>query len=983
MKKSIEILKSYFEKGDRPTQREFEDLIDSFLHKDDGVAIKDISTNADGDFVFALSDGTEQIITQSSDGVSNSVLTDLQNALDGKVDKVTNKQLSTEDFTTSLKSKLEQLENYVHPAVHQISEVENLQETIDTKLATTDVTKAALNGLEIRDENGVVQFTSDEYVELEGVSFDPTNNRIKFIDDATTYYYVHSVVGDDTTGGINNPSKPYKTIDGVFVNYDKTIDLDQEYIVIILVNQTTHFINERVPFLNVEFRSNLYVNISFTNNTNSGNLFYTNNGSRTIRWYFNIPNGRLIDNKTTGFSSLNTEDLICYFNVNEINISSPGGNSRYFGRTYYVEKINRLIMNMHMGSCRTRRLNFELIDATGYGANGALLQSIDSLGFEVTTNQLITGDVRLVTIVRSGKIAFERVSGNLRFHYSNSPITVEFLNTLEATVLLVQTVTQVTFTGHVKLLNFTGVSTNGAIDFVNLTVADSTGILAVNTGNLNYRNCSIVTDSYLMSKAGTGRVRIDNTTIRQKNPTNLINSTGSGITIDVGGFSTNATTLSNNANDTLIQDFRDFAEASIPGGGLSEIEVRDENGVAQFAVDAFIEFEGASFDSINKRVQFSSLSPYTIYVDSINGDDATAQLFNSDKPFKTFSAAKAKALPGVSTYYFLSSIVLDDTPTSSTYFYSDRAITIDFSNVTGRITGGTWYYHAPLSEFRHINTGDENPITFNFSNCHIVADRIIMNSNSEGSNNFLFDAVPNSNSTAYANEMIFGDGGGNRVRGCFKHYQVTCNVFTFSRRQYLTDSTDTGFYNVDTLAVSGTIGTLGIFPTARILSFKKMKGGAINWYGLYDDSKVVRETATINLRGNVDLTGHSRPGNTGNIIIFDFSFDTLNIFSFYGKISSKAAGNYAVYAGTKLNAKIKIYNSRIEADDDFLRHNPNSDNTNKEIIIKDSEFIFDTPDENIFKDTGTGINVTKIGTMLSNGGLGANVTINTTKLNAF
>jgi len=486
-----------------------------------------------------------------------------------------------------------------------------------------------------------------------------------------------------------------------------------------------------------------------------------------------------------------------------------------------------------------------------------------------------------------------------------------------------------------------------------------------------------------MTKSNIGAVRIDNTTVRQKNPTHLINSTGSGITIDVGGFSTNATNLSNNANDTLIQDFKDFGNDTA-SSGFNGIEVRDGNGNLQFTADEFIEFEGASFDPINKRIQFSSLSPYTIYVDSVNGDDATAQLFNSSKPFKTFSAAKAKALSGVNTYYFLNSIVLDSPPTSNTYFYSDRAITIDFSNITGRLSGGTWYYYAPLSEFRHINTGSENPITFNFSNCHIVADRIIMNSNSFNTNNFLFDSSVNGNSTAYANEMIFGDSGGDRVRGCFKHYQVTCNVFTFSRRQYLTDSADTGFYNIETLSVSGTMGIFGPpIPTARLLSFKKMIGGAIDWHGLYDDSKVVRETARINLRGNVDLTGHSKPGNTGDIIIFDPSFDTLNIFSFYGKIGSRAAGNYAIYAGTKLNAKIKIYDSRIEAVDDFIRHNPNSDNTNKEIIIKNSEFIFDVLGENIFKDTGTGINVIKIGTILSNGGLGANVTINTTNLNSY
>ncbi|MEP0263802.1 hypothetical protein [Dokdonia sp.] len=558
MKKNVATLKSYFESGDRPTQSEFESLIDSFLHKDDGVAIRNISVNIDGDFVFIFSDDTQQVITQSSSELPDDFIINLQIDLDKKVDKIPNKQLSVEDFTTLLKSKLEQLENYVHPDLHQISEVEDLQGILDAKLATTDVTTAALQGLAIRDENGITQFTADEFVEFEGVSFDAANNRIKFVSDATTYYYVHSVLGDDDIGGINNPSKPYKTIDGVFSEYDKTIDLDSVHIVIILLNQATHLINEKVPFLNVEFRSNLYVNISFTNNTNSGNLFYTNNGSRTIRWYFNIPNGRILDNKTVGFSSLNTEDLICDFNVDEINITSPGGNARYFGRTYYVEKINRLIMRTAMGSCRTSRLNFELINASGYTPNAALITPFAGVELEVSTNQLITGGVGLIRIVESGKIALANVSGDLRFHYSNKPIIVEFLDTPVATILLVQTVTQVTFKGRVKLLNYTGNSTNGAIDFIDLIVDDSTGTLTVDDGNLNYKNCCMVVDSYLMTKSNIGTVRIENTTIRQKKPTELINSTGSTITIDVGGLSTNAIKLSNNSNDTIVQGFTNY-----------------------------------------------------------------------------------------------------------------------------------------------------------------------------------------------------------------------------------------------------------------------------------------------------------------------------------------------------------------------------------------------------------------------------------------
>lgn len=50
--------------------------------------------------------------------------------LDGKVDKIIGKQLSTEDFTTLLKEKLESLKNYDDAAL--VSRIDAIQETIDT-----------------------------------------------------------------------------------------------------------------------------------------------------------------------------------------------------------------------------------------------------------------------------------------------------------------------------------------------------------------------------------------------------------------------------------------------------------------------------------------------------------------------------------------------------------------------------------------------------------------------------------------------------------------------------------------------------------------------------------------------------------------------------------------------------------------------------------------------------------------------------------
>lgn len=136
MKTSISTLKSYFERGDKPSQTDFEDLIDSFIHKDAGVAIRNLTQNAEGNLVFTFSDNSTEIVRQLPSALPISFITGLQSILTSKVDKEGNKQLSTEDFTTALRSKLEQLENYVHPATHRIDEVENLQGSLDAKVST-------------------------------------------------------------------------------------------------------------------------------------------------------------------------------------------------------------------------------------------------------------------------------------------------------------------------------------------------------------------------------------------------------------------------------------------------------------------------------------------------------------------------------------------------------------------------------------------------------------------------------------------------------------------------------------------------------------------------------------------------------------------------------------------------------------------------------------------------------------------------------
>ncbi|MCK8523074.1 tail fiber domain-containing protein [Aquimarina sp. D1M17] len=62
--KSKNTLKTYFETGDIPTEPQFEDLIDSLRHLNDGESIQSFSTDASGNIVITLSDNRTITIKQ-------------------------------------------------------------------------------------------------------------------------------------------------------------------------------------------------------------------------------------------------------------------------------------------------------------------------------------------------------------------------------------------------------------------------------------------------------------------------------------------------------------------------------------------------------------------------------------------------------------------------------------------------------------------------------------------------------------------------------------------------------------------------------------------------------------------------------------------------------------------------------------------------------------------------------------------------------
>lgn len=130
---SIEILRSYMTCEDPAVKNKYYNILESFWHKSEGDILTRI-TEDETSIRLDFTSGKYTVIKKLPTSVEISFVTNLQEALDGKVDKVPGKQLSSNDFTNELRVKLETLENYVHPEYHQISEVQNLQEALDGKV---------------------------------------------------------------------------------------------------------------------------------------------------------------------------------------------------------------------------------------------------------------------------------------------------------------------------------------------------------------------------------------------------------------------------------------------------------------------------------------------------------------------------------------------------------------------------------------------------------------------------------------------------------------------------------------------------------------------------------------------------------------------------------------------------------------------------------------------------------------------------------
>lgn len=143
-------LKSYFEKGDKPTQVEFENLIDSFRHIDDGATLTSLTTNADGILVFEFSNGQKVDVQEAGllNNIANRLIEDL--VIEEGYVKYRNNQgeLITQISVDHFADKISQsnffktaVENLI-PTSHPIAYILGLQDALDQRVTIAQLNEA-------------------------------------------------------------------------------------------------------------------------------------------------------------------------------------------------------------------------------------------------------------------------------------------------------------------------------------------------------------------------------------------------------------------------------------------------------------------------------------------------------------------------------------------------------------------------------------------------------------------------------------------------------------------------------------------------------------------------------------------------------------------------------------------------------------------------------------------------------------------------
>ncbi len=568
--KPIDILKTYFETGDVPTQQQFYDWLESYHHLNDGLIVTSKEILANGDAKLVFNDNSELIIPKYvlPTNMPISFIDGLADALNGIPNPTTasngltkmgdNIEMSgdlTKDTTfngnTSFKFVLSALKEF--------------------RAYATEIYLEGINNLTLSSLNVVIDAPSIKLPQHPSTRNDgamPHNKVLSTDENGALKMYEFSIKfnvitafididnGNDLTGVLNNYDLPFKTIDAVLLLYPN-FSYYNEYLKIQIVKSGNYEINEQAPLMNIEFYSEEFVYLDFSNNPYL-RLQKIYNGVANYVYYYNLRNGGIVNNTNSSFN-LRGSDERTIINLKSIVWQST---QQIFLDISAVEKLEYLHTKGRLGGKISTYLHLqELKLLSGYG--GALTGGT----IEITINKLILEAESY--FLGNNNWTFHKITGTkpLTMHYSaNKTSSIRFNNTdLSQGFKLNQTLGDITLTGVITNVDWKGYATTGTLNLINLVVKNSTGILQT------YRNVSFnVINSSLKFIGGafkklnvnlqTPKIVIRNSVIEQITPANLVEDIDGTFVIDVVQLKTTAIGLSNNVISTIVDNthFNDY-----------------------------------------------------------------------------------------------------------------------------------------------------------------------------------------------------------------------------------------------------------------------------------------------------------------------------------------------------------------------------------------------------------------------------------------
>lgn len=387
--------------------------------------------------------------------------------------------------------------------------------------------------------------------------------------------FVNPSLGNNTTAVLEDFSKPFQSIDGVFARYTSD-QPTSSFVRIYLVNAGNYAWTQKIYSISFEIYSDKEVTVNLSTSTVVGSLFY-NTSLAGYSTYFNFPLGTLY---CSGSSTVNFnhERRSLLLNVKAIywNASPQYGFILGFSYGVTVQNLSELSINARLFSditvCKTP-INLSVLNTLGANAqilckNGITVGVINMSG---TVNNLFVGGETWNIGDVNGVILFSYTHNNtIKINFNNSTISggIKFENENG----------NLTFSGYIKSVAISGVTNTtsarrSVLNLVNLTIEDlkSDGFYFYDSfATVNILNCYIYQSvgTYLIKSLGRTStavkftLKVEKTVYRQLNSGTLIylDNNNNLENINIGGFESNCISISNIANTPSTFDLLSFKD---------------------------------------------------------------------------------------------------------------------------------------------------------------------------------------------------------------------------------------------------------------------------------------------------------------------------------------------------------------------------------------------------------------------------------------